>query len=332
MRLADPVWLWSLFAVPLIGLLVAWMLVRQRRRTMAFVGAEHVAALARQMRWQRRIVRSILLVLATGAIAVAAARPQWDPQQETVPRLGRDVVFLVDVSRSMLAQDLAPNRIERSKLWISDLVSSLGSDRVALVAFAGSAVVKCPLTIDHAFFKLSLEELNTDSVARGGTLIGDAIRKVLDDVFDDENADETRTRDIILITDGEDHESFPVEAAKAAGDAGVRVIAIGIGSADTGSTVPGVEYQNRAVVSRLDVNTLTQIAAATPGGAFLNVGTGTIDLEKVYADLVTSAEKHRVGVTAKTVYREGFQVLLALAALCLAMEVFVHDRSRDPMG
>src|SRR5207248_2088929 len=124
----------------------------------------------------------------------------------------------------MLAQDVAPSRLERTKIWINDLVGSLRGDRVSLVAFAGAAVVKCPLTLDYGYFRMSLEELSPGSVPRGGTLIGDAIRKTMSQVFDVGGAAASRHRDIILITDGEDHESFPVQAAEQAGKDGVRII------------------------------------------------------------------------------------------------------------
>jgi Ca-activated chloride channel family protein len=206
---------------------------------------------------------------------------------------------------------------------------------VALVAFAGTSVVKCPLTLDHAFFRLALEELDTDAVSRGGTLIGDAIRHTVSDVFhadeDGEAAfgEEIRHRDIILITDGEDHESFPVEAAKFAGQHGVRIIALGLGSAGEGAPVPGVEFNEQMVVSRLDTETLTQVAASTPGGVFLNVGTGNIDLESVYADLISTAQRHDLGATTQLKYREGFQAFIAAALLLLLLEALIGDGKKS---
>ena len=330
MRLADPIWLWLLLASAFLGGVMIFAMLRQRRAIRLFVGAALSPLLASNIPWKRRALRGVFVVLASAMLTLAIARPQWDPVQTVVERRGRDIAFVIDVSRSMLAQDLAPSRLERAKIWIQDVVGSLGGDRVSLIAFAGTSVVKCPLTLDHAFFRLSLEELDPDAVSRGGTLIGDAIRHTVSDVFHadepgEDAIEETRHRDIILITDGEDHESFPIEAAKFAGQHGVRIIAIGLGSADGGARVPGVQYNDKAVVSRLDADTLTQVAASTPGGAFLNVGTGNIDLERVYADLISTAQQHDLGVTTQLDYREGFQAFLAAALILLFLEALVGD-------
>jgi len=330
MRLANPAWLWLLLASVFLCALIIYAMLRQHGAVRTFVGATLAPQFTSSIPWMRRAFRGMLVVLASALLAVAVARPQWDPVETIVERKGRDIVFVVDVSRSMLAQDLAPNRLERAKIWIQDVVGSLGGDRVSLVAFAGTSVVKCPLTLDHAFFRLSLEELNPDAVSRGGTLIGDAIRHTVSDVFHadeppTDGAAEVRHRDIILITDGEDHESFPIEAAKFAGQHGVRIIAIGLGSAEGGARVPGVEFNDQAVVSRLDADTLTQVAASTPGGAFLNVGTGNINLERVYADLISTAQQHDLGATTQLDYREGFQAFVAAALVLLFLEALVGN-------
>jgi Ca-activated chloride channel family protein len=335
MRFAEPTWIWALAAPLVMGMLITVAMLRQRAAVRAFVGAALAPILAANIPWLRRIARGLLVVLAATALSLSLARPQWDPEESIVERKGRDIAFVVDVSRSMLARDLAPDRLGRARIWIQDLVGNLGGDRVALVAFAGTSVVKCPLTLDHAFFRLALEELDTDAVSRGGTLIGDAIRHTVSDVFhadeDGEAAfgEEIRHRDIILITDGEDHESFPVEAAKFAGQHGVRIIALGLGSAGEGAPVPGVEFNEQMVVSRLDTETLTQVAASTPGGVFLNVGTGNIDLESVYADLISTAQRHDLGATTQLKYREGFQAFIAAALLLLLLEALIGDGKKS---
>ena len=154
----------------------------------------------------RRYWKLGLLLFSFVFLILACTRPGWNPSPKSIQRKGRDVVFLLDVSKSMLAEDLAPNRLQRAKLAILDCIERLQGDRVAVVAFAGTAVVKCPLTLDYGYFRMMLESVTTDSVSRGGTLIGDALRKTLEDVFDDQ---ERQFKDIILITDGEDHDSFP---------------------------------------------------------------------------------------------------------------------------
>lgn len=324
MRLGEPQWLMALWAAPAAAALLAWAWSRRRVMLRRLAAPAVWGVVARAAGRGRVVVKAALAVTALAATAIALARPQWDPRPLTVKTSGRDVAFVVDVSRSMTATDLAPTRLERTKLWIKDLAGSLAGDRVALVAFAGGSVVKCPLTTDYEFFRMSVDDLSPQTVARGGTLIGDAIRKTLDSVFAEEEA---RFRDIILVTDGEDHESFPVQAAEQAGRRGVRIIALGVGS-DIGAVVPGVRHEDAAVVSKMDARSLAGVAHASAGGVFLNVGTGNIDLDEVYRDLVASAEKNETGKAESVVYREGFQIALALAAAALLLEAWIHERGK----
>jgi len=317
-------WLLGLWALPIVACLFAWAFHRQRSAARLMAGHALAPMLTSTVSWSRRRVKAALIVAAAALVVFALARPRWDPQEQAVHRTGRDVVFLVDVSRSMLAPDLAPSRLERAKIWIKDLVASLGNDRVGLVAFAGNAVVKCPLTVDSSFFRLALDGLGPDSVSRGGSMIGDAIRKTLDEVIPEDDG----ACDIVLFTDGEDQESFPVQAAELAGKRGVRIIALGLGSDTGGGLVPEGKYQGKQVVSRQDAAALSKVAAASAGGVYLNVGTGTIDLERVYADLAAPARKklHDAGNSVK--YREGFQAFLAAGLALLFMEGFIGERRR----
>ncbi len=326
-------WLWVL---PFLALLL-WLAARARRGSLARLADPKLhARIGVATRGLRRRLAAPLCLLALALTAAALARPQFNPQPRGVTRQGRDVVFLIDVSRSMLARDLAPSRLERAKLWTRDLVGSIEGDRVALVAFAGAAVIKCPLTLDYGFFALSLDELTPDSVPRGGTNIGDAIRKVMSDVLAADPDAPTNHRDIILITDGEDQESLPIDAADDAGRAGVRIIALGLGSDQAGATIPiedsgrerTVTHAGQPVQSRQDSRTLAQIAGASAGGVYLNVGTGTIDLDRVYADLVRSAEQGTTSESTAMKYNEGFQWLLLPALLLLFMETLPRERSR----
>jgi Ca-activated chloride channel family protein len=326
----EPGWWWALVGVPVAGLLMLWAW-RQRRRALAmFLGAKAGAERSAAGR-AARVARAGMVLVAMGLTVVALARPQWNPKEEEVTLRGRDVVFLVDVSRSMLAQDVSPSRLGRAKIWINDLVGSLKGDRVALVGFAGAAVVECPLTLDYGYFRMALEELSPASVPRGGTLIGDAIRKTMAQVFDQTAS---RHRDIILITDGEDHESFPVQSAEGAGKDGVRIIALAVGSESAGALVPEekgggfVSYEGEQVRSKADPGMLEKVAAASAGGVFLNVGTGTVDLERVYADLVQGAEQSETATKTTVRYEEKFQVFLGAAVLLLMGEALVGMRRK----
>ncbi len=318
-----------LLLLPLLAGLY-WYAAAQRRAALArFVDAgmrDHLLP-----RGGRRLGRAGLFFLALALLIVALARPAWNRRETTVRRSGRDVVFLLDVSRSMLAPDLAPSRLEHAKLAISDVIDRLRGDRVALVVFAGQAVVKCPLTLDYGFFRLALEGVGPDSVSRGGTKIGDALRTVLHDVLDNQAQ---RYQDVILITDGEDHGSYPLEAAKAAGERGVRLIVIGLGDEKEGARIPVTDdqgrqtflkYQGQEVWSKLDGPVLRQMAEATPGGRYLPVATGNINLGQVYQELIMNAGKRRLAAKTVTRFQEKFQFFLLAALLLLLGEMTMRE-------
>jgi Ca-activated chloride channel family protein len=299
-----------------------------------FVKANLLPLINTSINISRRRWKAGLIIVAFTLCVFAAARPAWNPTPKKLERRGRDVVFILDVSKSMLAEDLVPNRLDRAKLSILDCIEKLRGDRVGLIVFAGNAIVKCPLTLDYGFFRMMLEDVSTNSVARGGTMIGDALRTSLDEVFDNQ---EKQYKDIILITDGEDHDSFPVDAAADAGKRGIRILAIGIGDEDQGKRIPitdetgqktFLKYQGQEVWSKLDGDTLRKMVNATPGGRYLNVATGTIDLGSVYLKLVASAEKK--ALESKTVkrYEEKFQIFLAIAFVLLCLELLVGERKK----
>ncbi len=345
LRLHEVAMLHGLWLVPALGALMLYAARRRREALRRFVEAGLLARLGptSQPIPGRRVLKSALALLALACLVVALARPAWDPVRREVEERGRDVVFLLDVSRSMLAEDLPPNRLERAKLAIFDAVDRLEGDRVALAVFAGATVVRCPLTLDYGFFRLVLDDVSPLSVARGGTLIGDALRKVLRDVFDGKRSTH---RDIVLITDGEDHESFPVEAAAAAGELGVRLIAIGLGDERVGQRIPVpaqdaaapgaagrsfLRHQGREVWSRLDADTLRRMAAATPGGRYLNVARGAVDLGEVYRRLIAAAEDRETGTRTLERLEEKYQIFLAACLLLLALEMLLRERRRPPL-
>ncbi|NLF25012.1 MAG: VWA domain-containing protein [Deltaproteobacteria bacterium] len=321
-----------LWLLPLLVGVYFYAAKARRRALESFVGSDLLKLINPSVSRASRFWKAALVMVSLALIIVAGARPAWDAAPREIERQGRDVVFVVDVSRSMLAEDLKPNRLERAKLAIKDTLDRLQGDRVALVAFAGYAVVKCPLTLDYGFFRMMLDDLSPQSVSRGGTMIGDAIRKTNDEVFEDQDK---RFKDIVLITDGEDHESAPVEAAAAAGERGVRLIAIGIGDEEQGQRVPVrdewgrksfLKHEGREVWSKLDGGTLRRMVMATPGGRYLNVATGAIDLGDVYLRLVASADKKKLESTTLQVYQEKFQIFLLLALLALVAEMLIKDR------
>lgn len=328
-RLTSPDAFLLLWAIPPLVALFVYASLRRRRALLRFAGDRPRLHAGRR---NARPLKGGLLVAAVVLIVVALARPGWTPETRTVERRGRDVVFVVDVSRSMLAEDLAPNRLERAKLAILDTLEVLRGDRVALVAFAGTAVVKSPLTFDYGFVRLAVERLSTDSVSRGGTLIGDALRVVRDSVFGEQVGP---FRDVVLITDGGDLGSLPLQAAGELGALGARLIAVGLGDEITGQPIPDagsdggyLRYEGGPVLTTLDGQALRELAGVTPGGRYVNVATGNFDLGALYVQLIASADRRLLERTEREVFQERFQPFLAAALVLLALEFLLPDLIR----
>lgn len=322
----------------LLPLLLGMFLYARSRRKKAltqFAAAERIPLLTASATGSRRFWKGTLLLGACACMVVALARPAWNLMPRPVERYGRDIVIVLDVSRSMTADDLKPTRLERAKMGIRDVLETLRGDRVALVAFAGDAVTLCPLTLDYGFFKMMLDSAGPDVVGRGGTMIGDAVRTVMAEVFDDQ---ERQFKDIVLITDGEDHDSFPVEAAADAGRKGVRLFAIGLGDDQEGRRISRrdakggkhfLTYQGREVWSKLDADTLRKMASATPGGGYLHVATAAVDLGDVYKRVIAGAETRKLASDMAARYQEKFQIFLALALGLLLIDGFLQERRRE---
>lgn len=340
MHLGAPTWIHAIWLVPAVVLVWIYAMGARWRARLRFADENMVDDLMPPARRWAMVLKLILTATGVAGVVIALMQPQWNKREFPVSRKGREVVFVVDVSRSMLARDLAPSRLDRAKLWIKDVTASLDGDSVGLVAFAGAAVVKSPLTRDLGFFEMSLEELSPDSAPRGGTNIGDAIRKAVSQVFElrpDDEHQQDQFRDLILFTDGEDQDSLPVDAAQAAAAAGVRIIAIGLGSDTQGAPVPDpdnpgsfLSYQGQQVRSTLDSKTLAEIAQATPGGVFLNVGIGNVDLEKVYNELVHSAEQTTLETSSVVQYEQMFWIFLAVGMAALMIEPLIEEQRRWP--
>jgi len=320
-------WLWALAALPLVALAFAWFDARRRRRLTRLFDRSLQPAQVRTLTPGARTRRAFLLLAALACVVAALARPLGGETKQPFTRSGRDVVFVVDVSRSMLAEDLAPTRLDRAKQIVSDGLSAMRGDRVAIIAFAGTAVVKCPLTTDTSFARLVLDELDTDSVARGGSYVGDALRRAIDSLFPEE--DDGRIRDVVLISDGEDHGSFPVDAAASLQDHEARLITIGLGR-ESGAEVPGpngrpLMFAGERVVSKQDSAALEQMALATEGGVYLPVSDGYIEFDKVYRGLARDSEASD-DVKESTRRAELFQWPLGLAFALFTLERMLRER------
>jgi Ca-activated chloride channel family protein len=328
--------LWLLFLVPAVLIPVTlWCFWQKAKALKALAHQDMLGKINTAVSLRRQILKAGLLIAAFVSLVIALTQPKWNPRPQQIRRQGRDVCILLDTSKSMLAEDIKPYRLERSKIAINDLLERLQGDRIAIVTFAGNAAVKCPLTQDYAFVRQVLADISTESNAQGGTLIGDAIRVATTEVFDRTSR---QYKDIVLITDGEDHGSFPEQAAAKAAEEGIRIIAIGLGNEDEGARIPVtgaagtrdfLKYQGQEVWSKLDGDLLRRVAFASEGGKYLLVRPGsTLDLGQIYEDLIASAQRRELASVTMTAYDERFQVFLGLGIVLLIGEVFVSERKK----
>lgn len=346
MTFLAPQYLALLALAPVVAAALLLALWLRRRAVRRFYGASAGRPWAPLPSAARGIIAAACWMLAVAGVSVALARPAHSPVPRKVERSGRDVVFVIDVSRSMLAQDLKPSRLERAKLMVGDVLDSAEGDRVGIIAFAGTPVVRCPMTTDYSFARMALDAISPDSVGRGGTAIGDAIRSALALLRTGQGENVPLAADLYLLTDGEDHETRPIEAAQEAAAAGVRIVAIGLGS-DTGAPVPVdpeaasftgrspprdgfMQYGGERVQSRMNAAALRDIAEATPGGAFLDVGIGNLELDRVYRLLRRAGEKKQLEATESMRYTEVFQIPLAAAILLGLVAMLVEGISIKP--
>ncbi len=315
MRFAAPLWLFLLFLVPLLGALAVWY----RRRMVVRMTALSRRAVGMPPRAGLQIG---LLLGALVALAVALAGPRWGRGEEPFLASGRNLVVAMDVSNSMLAQDVRPDRLGRAKADLLDLLDALRGDRVALLAFRGKGAMLCPFTADVAFLREAINGLSPDSAPPGETDLADAIEKALA-AFDKAQSDHNA---IVLVSDGEDLTGRAETLAKEAGGRGIPIFTVGVGSPQ-GAQVPGVTYQGKPVTSKLNDATLRAVAEAS-GGAYIPLaGTGAPEttLGAVYANhlaRIEAEENHQREETAfadRTGLFAILAALLALAAACLSI-------------
>ncbi len=331
MTFAQPLWLAVGLAVCALLVLAFRLSGQARRRTLEKFAASHLLPqLTASMSPQLRLIKQILWVLAVAMLFTALARPQWGFYWEEIKRRGIDILIAVDTSKSMLAQDVKPDRLTRAKLAVNDLVDQIGGDRVGLIAFAGEAFLQCPLTLDHSAFLESLQALDTTIIPRGGTDVASAITEA-EAAFVNEGQNH---KILVLITDGEDLEGRALDVARDAAKQGVKIYTIGVGSS-TGELVPvpdergGVAFakdeNGNFVKSRLDEKMLRQIADVT-GGSYEPLGSDGQGLIKVYNRDLKTLPQYDLSSRQQRVYYERFQWPLGLALALFIIELLLIER------
>jgi hypothetical protein len=266
----------------------------------------------------KQYLDNTLMLITIIALIIALGRPAWDPQPEGGESQGRDMVFLLDVSRSMLVEDARPNRLTVARQAIRKTINASSNDRFGLVVFAGSTSIQSPLTNDKTFFNYLLDQVNTDSVAQGGTRIEDALLKVLDKMNE---SDQENSMDIILISDGEDLGSQPKRVLNQLNKQGSRLIVIGLGDSEFGGRVPARDgggwqhYQGKEVWSTMNTLKLRELAQGAEQGMFIPIGTATFDLAKIIEKLRQvwpSSERNDSNIIK---YHQGYPYCLFIALL-----------------
>lgn len=324
-----------LWLLPLAAVVLILQGRKKKRALQVFADAHLLARLAARNHHGRRFIKALLLLLSMGLMLFALAGPRWGSHYEEVSQKGVDIMLLIDVSPSMLVEDISPNRLERARREILDFMKVVQGDRLGLVAFAGAAFIQCPLTLDYAALEMFLSALQPDLIPVPGTDLGAAIDMGIS-AFDDESATD---KVILLITDGEDNEKRGIEAARQAAATGVKVFIFGIGDV-SGGPIPEFggsggykkDRQGNLILSKLDEDGLQAIADKT-GGTYVRSVAGDLDLDHLYFDGIKSRTRAQELKSGKIkVYEERFPLFVLAAFILLLLEGFVDEKVRLKSG
>ena len=329
-RFANPQYLWLLTLIPLFVVLFAGIAAQRRRRLARFGNPDTLAELMPEVSNGRVVLKFILFCGAVALVVLAAARPQFGSKLREEKARGIEMMLAVDVSNSMLAEDFEPNRLERTKYAINRLFDGLKQDRVGLIVFAGEPRVQLPITSDYRMAKAFARRIDPSQVSVQGTAIGKALEQALL-AFSGE-ADEKRSRAIILITDGENHDDDAVAVAKRAAEQGIRIYTIGIGTPEGAPIEIDGEFirdeQGEMVVSKLNEEMLAQIADLT-GGAYVRATKQDIGLDEIVRS-INEMEQSELSTVRFEEFNEQYQYLLIAALVLLVAEFFLLAR-RNPL-
>ena len=333
MTFANPQFLIALVLVPLAALFLLWAGV-QRQRALARLGdVPLIRRLSVTVNARGRRGQAALGLFALTMLIVAIARPQWGSETQEIDQEGLQVMVALDVSQSMLAQDIKPTRLDRAKLEIRDLARQLNGDEIGIVPFSGAAFVQVPLTSDYATALNYLQSADPSLISRPGTVIGDAIRTATA-AFDPKLASQ---KVLVVMTDGEDVESDPLASAREAADKGVMIYTIGFGTPE-GEVVPETDQSGRVlgskkdaqgnpVISRMDETTLQKIAE-TGGGNYYRATADGSELASLLAE-IGGLQKAQLQSRQAVRLIERYQIFLALAFAALLLAELIPDRVRQ---
>ncbi|GHA23506.1 BatB protein [Salinimicrobium marinum] len=327
--LEEKIYFWLLLAIPVLVLLYALVFFWQKRTQRRFADKELFKKLSPNRSTFKSMLKVVVLSLAIASFVLALVNPKIGTKLETIKREGVDVVFAVDVSKSMLAEDIAPNRLEKSKQLVTQIINNLASDRVGIIAYAGSAFPQLPITTDYSTAKLFLQAMNTDMVSSQGTAINEAI-ELAKTYYNDE--DQTN-RVLFIISDGEDHQGEVSQIAEEAASEGIMIYTIGVGTAK-GGPIPekrnGViqsykkDNNGETVITRLNEETLREIASEA-NGAYID-GRVTDEVIEEVTEVLQNMDKKEFEAKQVADFEPQFQWFLGLGLFFLLFDILLLER------
>ena len=327
-RFANPDFLYLLLLLPVLILLFILNSIRKRNALRRVGEANLVKGLIPEMSGIRPFFKFLLQLVAVASAILMLARPQFGSKIEDVKKQGVEVIIALDVSNSMLAEDIQPDRLTRAKQAISRLVDNLDNDKIGLIVFAGDAYIQIPVTTDYISAKMFLSTITPDIVPKQGTAIGAAISLGIRSFTPGDG----KSKALIIITDGENHEDDPLKGAGEAAKAGIIIHTIGIGSTE-GVPIPIMrngkkdflkDSKGNTVITRLDENILKKIALATNGN-YVRASNSNIGLDEIFAD-IKKMKKQDLQSTQYTEYNDQYQIFAAITLIFLLIDFIVMDR------
>ena len=327
---------WMLHFLWILPVILLALIVETRKKDKAldeFADKDMIGRLTGEIHKGRRFIKQLALLIACALMIFALAGPRWGSRFQEVSQKGVDILLLVDVSPSMLVEDIKPNRLEQAKREILDFLRVVQGDRVGLVAFSGAAFIQCPLTLDYSALEMFLNVLEPDLIPVAGTDLGAAIDTGLS-AFDFQSETD---KVLLMITDGEDNENKGVESAQKAAQKDVKVFVFGIGDVSGGPIPAGdgkggfkKDYEGKLVLSKLNEQGLRRIASLT-GGAYVRSVAGDLDLDAIYFDGIRSKTNAQILKSGKIkVYEERFAPFLLVAIVLLILEGLIMERKSSP--
>lgn len=328
-QLEEKIWFWALLVIPVVIMLFLIVTYWKRRTQNKFANSDLLKKLAPNQSLFKSVLKLLVWILAFASLVIALVNPKIGTKLETVKREGVDIVFAVDVSKSMLAEDIAPNRLEKSKQLVTQIINNLASDRIGIIAYAGKAFPQLPITTDYAAAKMFLKNMNTDMLSSQGTAINEAI-SLAKTYFNDE--DQTN-RVLVIISDGEDHSEIASNVAEEAAEEGIKIFTIGVGDLK-GGPIPikrnGVvlnykkDRTGETVITKLNEDTLKAIADAADG-EYINGNNTSVVVDEI-RDILNKMDKTEFEAKQFADFKDQFQWFLGLAILLIFIDIFLLDR------